>query len=573
MSAARSGKDKLRIPNLPVAVERSYAALPILVIATIACLAPFLNKAFCIDDPLFLWSAKQIQSNPLDFFGGEVNWFGTLSPLYDATKNPPGACYYLALAAKLAGWSEPALHAAFLVPAIGAICGTWFLARSLCRQPMWAALATLAAPAFLVSSTNVMCDTMLICFWVWAVALWIKGLDSGRAEWTAAASLLIAAAALTKYFGICLIPLVAVYTIVRFRKPTWRLAWLMVPVAILAGYQWWTWHRYGRGLLSDAASYALETPALPGTWIERVVPQTATILSFTGGSMIPVLFCAPWLLSKRAMIGMAALALVVALCAKAIDAKDSLAALHMARSFTWTSAFQLGVFTATGVLVFWLALIRVVKSRTAEAWLLALWVLGTFAFAGYLNWTCNVRSVLPMAPAVSILLVQRVEELAAVRARSLRFWRFALLPAIGIALAAAWSDQCLADSARTAATQIAADYLSRTRVLWFEGHWGFQYYMSAQGGREIDVDRVACDPGDVVVIPFNNTNVHAFPPQSVTSLAQFDIPVCGWMSTFDLRAGAGFYTADAGPLPFVFGPAFPQRYGIRKIILPIRVRG
>src|SRR5438270_5558613 len=46
----------------------------LLVVVTTAALAPFLNKAFHIDDPLFLWMAQQIAKHPLDPYGFEVNW-------------------------------------------------------------------------------------------------------------------------------------------------------------------------------------------------------------------------------------------------------------------------------------------------------------------------------------------------------------------------------------------------------------------------------------------------------------------------------------------------------------------
>jgi hypothetical protein len=37
--------------------------------ATLACLAPFLGKAFHIDDPVYVEVAQQILRSPLDFFG------------------------------------------------------------------------------------------------------------------------------------------------------------------------------------------------------------------------------------------------------------------------------------------------------------------------------------------------------------------------------------------------------------------------------------------------------------------------------------------------------------------------
>src|SRR5579872_2739391 len=143
-SASSSG------PALP-----SWKALGFLGAATIACLLPWINKAFSIDDPMYLWGAMQIQSHPLNFYGCDVNWDRTVTPFYDVMKNPPLACYYLAGTAAIVGWSEPAIHAAFLLPAVGTIWGTWYLARSFCRQAVSAALLVLVTPAFLVSGTNV----------------------------------------------------------------------------------------------------------------------------------------------------------------------------------------------------------------------------------------------------------------------------------------------------------------------------------------------------------------------------------------------------------------------------------
>ncbi len=213
MSLAASGN------NFGSAVP-SCKALGILAAATIACLLPSIDKAFCLDDPLSLWAAAQIQAHPLDFYGCEVNWYSTVQPLYEVTKNPPLSDYYLAATAAVVGWSEPALHAAFLLAAVGTIWGTWFLARSFCRQAVSAALVALLTPAFLVSSTDLMCDTMMVCLWTWAIALWVKGLKSAKGQWLGVASLIIAGAALTKYFAVSLIPLLAVYTVLRDRKLT-----------------------------------------------------------------------------------------------------------------------------------------------------------------------------------------------------------------------------------------------------------------------------------------------------------------------------------------------------------------
>ena len=71
--------------------------------------------------------------------------------MYEVTMNPPLVGYYIAGVAALFGRSEVALHTAFLLPAAGAVVGTYWLARRLSGRPLEAGLAALLSPVFLVS--------------------------------------------------------------------------------------------------------------------------------------------------------------------------------------------------------------------------------------------------------------------------------------------------------------------------------------------------------------------------------------------------------------------------------------
>src|SRR5262245_50601549 len=79
-SSAITGQNLLR----SIAVHRW-----ILITLTCACLLPFINEAFHIDDSLFLWVAKQIVKDPFNPYGFPVVWYGTAMPMSEVTKNPP----------------------------------------------------------------------------------------------------------------------------------------------------------------------------------------------------------------------------------------------------------------------------------------------------------------------------------------------------------------------------------------------------------------------------------------------------------------------------------------------------
>ncbi|MDZ7686084.1 MAG: glycosyltransferase family 39 protein [Gammaproteobacteria bacterium] len=173
----------------------------LLVALTALCLLPFADKPFHIDDSFFVQVAQQIHEAPHDPYGFDMYWTGHVVPVWMLNQNPPGISYVIALAATLVGWSELALHLVFMLPAAAAVAGTWLLARRACAHPFLAALTMLITPVFWLSSTQLMADTLLLCFWVWAVLFWVEGLERDKPLLLAVAGILIALACSHEVFG------------------------------------------------------------------------------------------------------------------------------------------------------------------------------------------------------------------------------------------------------------------------------------------------------------------------------------------------------------------------------------
>lgn len=617
----------------------------------LACLLPFSGKPIHMDDPLFLWSAQRIQHHPLDPYGFEINWYGRRMPMHEVAKNPPGAAYYLAAAAGLLGWSARGLHLAFLLPALCCGWGVFVLARRLTRRPLVALLATVLTPGFLVSGSTLMCDTLMLAFWLGSIALWDQGLRDEDARKLGAASLLAALCALVKYFGIALLPLLAVHAALRRRRPSLWAPPLLLPLAVLTGYQIWTHATYGRGLLLDAAAYATgwraENPA-------PLVHHVFTGLSFAGGCAASLLFLSPLLLRRRqAAVWLAAVVLGACALWRVPGLERGLFGFEIDGAGV---AAQLALWTSAGIGLLVLAAADLRASRRPEAVLLLLWTLGTFVFASFVNWTVNARSVLPLIPAAGILLARGVERRTAGRpeqptasaepasrepeltagaadlatgAANLATGpaEFATGPAglaspgwgrgrnrglaaawvasALLALTVTWSDSRLAGAGRQAAEEIfgaasgdaggtsegagnsegagtndgtggtvsndgtasdngAGSDDGASRTVWFQGHWGFQYYAQRFGGEPVDFDHLSLRKDDLLVMPVYNTNVRGRPP-GAEPYRKVEIPVAGWVSTMRSSAGAGFYSAIYGPLPFAFGRITPELYLVYRI--------
>ena len=152
----------------------------------------------------------------------------------------------------------------------------------------------------------------------------------------------------------------------------------------------------------------------------------------------------------------------------------------------------------------------------------------------------NARSFLLVVPAAAILLVRRLRPATVPFKREVWFL-WPLVPAAVITLSLAVADYRVANSARTAAEQIAAQYNPPNHKLWFEGHWGFQYYMEKLGGLPIDVERSLLQPGDTVVVPEIGA-YNTLPAGSVGWLEYFGFSPFSWMNLMDTSksGAAGF---------------------------------
>jgi 4-amino-4-deoxy-L-arabinose transferase-like glycosyltransferase len=564
-SLLRTARRSLEYTEKPLwnetARERK-AHILLLVAITTVCLFPFVGKAFNIDDPLFIWAAKNIQMSPLDPYGFNVNWYGIEMPMSNVNKNPPIVSYYMAIVGFFFGLNEVTLHIAFLLPAIAVIIGTFLIACHFCARPILASLVALLTPVFLVSSTTVMSDTMMLAFWVFAVYFWVLGLGKNSFPMLLLSVILIPLSALTKYFGLTLIPLLLFYSVFKRRNVGRWVLFMLLPVAILAWYQWATHELYGHGLLMDAASYAAKIPSQFG---KLSLAKILVGLSFTGGCILVVLFFTKLLWSwKEVSIGVILTFIITIVVASAKSLGNyQLPEEALAR---WIIAFQLGLFTIGGISLLAIAILDFARRRDADSSLLFLWIVGTFIFATFINWTTSARNILPMIPAAGILIERRIEQQRGLQKPiSLRQLLIPLMGAALVGLALTWSDYRLAESVRTASTEIRDKYLNKRENIWFSGHWGFQYYMQNLGAKPFDIYRSTPTSGDIFIIPNNNTNPINPRSEYVRLREIIKVPSGVWLTTMNHEIGAGFYSDVWGPLPFAVGTVPLEQYSIFEV--------
>jgi len=391
----------------------------------------------------------------------------------------------------------------------------------------------------------------MLALWVWAIVFWVEGAEKNDRWKLFAAAVLVSLAALTKYFGVCLIPLLVAYSLFLKRRFPRETVFLLIPVILLCVYQWITRALYGSPLLSQAAEYATFAQGVIG--LSRATTMLAA-LSFCGGCLATAVVFAPWLWRKRTLAIFAVVSVAV------------YAVLFGAKPF-WTHyasiessqrlivQLQMIFWVFGGISVLGLATADFRQRRDALSCLLWLWIFGTFIFAALFNWTVNGRTILPMAPAAGILLARCLGDAPS---------RFSLRDNIGLAVAATLAllvvraDFIAAQAARESAMLTVARY-SRDSF-YFQGHWGFQYYMEAAGMRAFEYSRTTLKPGDLLALPADNTSVRSPNPDTVVQWDQITVPGPRWLATMN-PMGAGFYASSRGPLPFAFGKVIdPEIY-------------
>jgi len=316
---------------------------------------------------------------------------------------------------------------------------------------------------------------------------------------------------------------------------------------------------YGQSPLYKAGSYALIVGRKGSCPFRGLVT-----LSFAGGCLATVIFFAPMLWSRRVLVaGILGIGLMVGLLstAKSLGGYD-LPGDNMTRLLV---LLEFNTFVAAGVGLLALALADLWQARDADSTLLVLWTAGTFLFCWLMNWTINGRTILPMVPAATILIVRCIDRHTTGAVGQPSSWKFLPLAFAGVlTVAVAWADMRWADSDRLAAAKIHDQYRLQKDPVLFEGHWGFQYYMEAYGFKAVDF---ACPltPGAILIAPKSYTGTPPLPKEAFSKIVSFELVSCPCLATMRREVDAGFYSGNGGFLPFAVVPVSNECYYVATV--------
>lgn len=542
-----------------IETDRRRLSIALLVLAAAVCAItlPFVNKAFHLDDTVFIRLAEEKLADPLALGLADHGYEGELFPEYLDT-HPPLLASYLALLIKVTGGaSEAGLHLGFIVFTALAAVSMFFLARRFTDSPLTATLLLLATPGFMVMSQSVMSDVPALSLWLAAIAAYVHGVDQGSRRWLALSGLAIALAVLTTYQSLSLVPLLLLYAILKKRVSAGSLAPLAAAVAVFGAFVVYFFIATGG---PPKLSYSIGIITEPSFIAKKVL----SIVSVLGGAIIFPVFLAGGMLKGRreylAFAGLLLLLFIFILGQVAIGEYELLPAILQV------------VFYAAGLLVIYRLLMAGYDALAAgpragggadNLFLLA-WIGGVLLYSVALLPYASTRYLLPLFPPVVLMVVRYARGVFA----AARQWRrYAAAAAIftavsGLAVAAA--DYQLAGVYRDFGSSFTREARADGRPVWFSGEFGLRYYLEAGGGRYITSQGDQPAPGDYVVL--SHQVIASFISLDLKQRLQLERVeefTVGWPVRIQDRGSlAGFYGQFHGYLPYSFSRGPVEAIGI-----------
>jgi 4-amino-4-deoxy-L-arabinose transferase-like glycosyltransferase len=522
-------------------------------IVSAAVTLPFLDKPFHIDDTLMLLLAENVVEDPLDPYAGSVDWYGVPEPHLAIETSPPLWNYYLAPFLKAWGTDEVALHIAMIPFFVLLAAASLWLARRFAGAPYWVLLFVMASPGVVVSG-NVMRDIPASALFAAALAATVAGTDRRDSRRLLLGGLLAGMAILTKYSAAMLVPLIALYPVLR-RRP--RLAaWCVVPIAILVLWNLLSQLVYGEPHLLSVTRFS---DRLSDGWTVNLVGAFPVV-----GSLV---YLAPLLL----LSAVARRDWIAAAGAPVPGVAASLAQLVLQNSLDLQFAF----WSLMGGGLLWVLLVAGIRSGIAwledagddeasDSVFLFAWAFAPLLFSVIFPPFQAVRHLLPALPALVLLGFRYLGIDGATRPLRKAFVVPVLAIQAAMAFLVAAADYEYAAAYREFAASAAPRWGEGVAATGFVGHWGWLFYAERSGLVKVHARGPLPEALERIVVPRNVNRVPIFRVRRDLRdrfSKQDEIRYRGWIPVRTMNPnGAGFYGPHRRPsrLPIVPYRLFPK---------------
>ncbi|MEZ5367059.1 MAG: hypothetical protein R2748_33170, partial [Bryobacterales bacterium] len=434
---------------------------------------------------------------------------------------PPGNAYLLAgLLSAFGGMRETAFHAVSARFSVITLWGCYFLARKFTDRPLVAGLCVAAAPPFLVNGNKLESDLPMLALLAAGAAL----LAHRR---FGLAALALAAGCFFGYQAVFLLPIFAIWVWLEARRNVWAWSALAAGPVLLAAWQLYERAAAGTAPAETLAGYFTSYGLLA---LERKWRSIQALQAHLGLMVSPLLVSAALWRQGRAELaaGVAAGVLQATLLTDYGLAERALFAVTAGGGVAvllWCARYAIGVLP---------------KAQAIPA----LWSVCFFLAATAVFYAGSARYLLPLAPAVGIIIANWGLS---------RGWLAAGLAlnfAMGLSLATVEYSQ--ANTYRAIAKEVAS--LSQGRRVYSNAEWGLRYYLGKLAGSEPLLAQQTTPSGSLIVesalaaaIPYRVDGVRR---RSLEEKIASSFP----LRTIGPGSHAGYSSSEFGVLPFAIHP-------------------
>ncbi len=478
---------------------------------------PFLNQPIQGDDVYYLAGAEHAQIDPLHPHHTRYAFQGDMVDMRGHPHPPMNAWILGLLLAIFGDVREIPFHAAYVIFSLMAALSMLSLARRFAPYRVIAAFLFLATPAFVINGMSLESDLPLIAFWLAAMALFIKAVDSRSRAALLVSVLALALAAMTGYQTVVLIPILWMY--LWTQKRGGAFAWLatLTPAIVIVAWQ----------LFERASSGALPAAVLGGYFahygFENLLAKVQNALALTVQTawlVFPLLLLAAfWKLPRWFLIAAAV-------------ATAGLVFVDPNPLF-WASWF-------TGILVIAWCGRAALRDAEPDVRFLAAWVVIFFVAALILFFAGAARYLLPIAAPVALIAVRALQ--------NRRIWLWAgLVIELALSLGLAVVNYQHWDAYRSFAMSLAPEISQRHS--WIDADWGFRFYLEAEGALPL-LRGQALQAGDLLVTSDLGGFTSSPPGAPVHEIASRVIQPAIPLRLIGLQSRSGYDTASRGLRPF-----------------------
>jgi 4-amino-4-deoxy-L-arabinose transferase-like glycosyltransferase len=552
-------------------------------------------KPLQVDDAAYYYFAAHIAEHPLDPYGFTIDWYQWPEPA-NYVLAPPGLLYWWAAGIRLFG-PHPVLWKLWLMPISCLFVGSLYslfrrFVRGLEMPLVW---MTVLSPAFL-PSLNLMLDVPALALSLFALTLFLRAGDRLDPVWLLGAGLAAGIAMETKYTAFLAPATMLLYAGIQslLAPGDWKrrlgiLSFALIATLIALNVFWW-WEVFIAWRHGESHFYH-EFQNSQRDWAQQLAFFSLPLFALLGGVASTLVLLGLVALRRHAwQVGLAGAVLLlgyalVACCGATVllEAAEGPIALQelgtdavtVEQMIFWVFGFGVAL---TLVLVA-LRLLRVCRGslwrranwrRYRIGWFLVLWL--ALELGGYFALTPfgAVRRILGVVVVAAILISRQAALTARTPQRRWLVWAVALVTSLlglgfyGVDYRDAWAER---EGARQAAALIRAR--EPQAVIWYIGHWGFQFYAEASGMRPVIPDWPAyrLHQGDWLVVPSPPVEQQRLQidPQDLELVEEWSV-----RDFVPLRTVRCFYgTATGVPLEQQEGPRLTvQMYRARRDFVP-----